>query len=106
MTIQSKTRGQRMKITGASTPAVTISPQPGTASSAATAAAPAPAAASVAADTLESSVLQPAQAALRALPDFDAAKVAELRDALSKGELPFDSGRLAGLIQRFHGSKG
>jgi negative regulator of flagellin synthesis FlgM len=106
MTIQSKTRGQRMKITGASTPAVTISPQPGTAGSAATAAAPAPAAASVAADTLESSVLQPAQAALRALPDFDAAKVAELRDALSKGELPFDSGRLAGLIQRFHGSKG
>jgi negative regulator of flagellin synthesis FlgM len=101
MTIQSKTRGQRMKITGASTPAVIITPQSG-----ATAAAPAPAASSVAAATLESSVLQPAQAALRALPDFDAAKVAELRDALSKGELPFDSGRLAGLIQRFHGSKG
>ena len=90
-----------MKITGASTPAVTITPQSG-----ATAAAPAPVAASVPATTLESSVLQPAQAALRALPDFDAAKVAELRDALSKGELPFDSGRLAGLIQRFHGSKG
>jgi negative regulator of flagellin synthesis FlgM len=48
-------------------------------------------------------VLQPAQAALRALPDFDAARVAELRDALAKGELPFDAGRLAGLIQRFHG---
>ncbi|MFS2018030.1 flagellar biosynthesis anti-sigma factor FlgM, partial [Massilia sp. CT11-108] len=39
------------------------------------------------------------------LPDFDAARVAELRDALAKGELPFDAGRLAGLIQRFHGSK-
>jgi negative regulator of flagellin synthesis FlgM len=102
MTIQSKTRGQRMKITGASTPAVTITPQSG----ATAAPAPAPAAASIAAVTLESSVLQPAQAALRALPDFDAARVAELRDALSKGELPFDSGRLAGLIQRFHGSKG
>jgi negative regulator of flagellin synthesis FlgM len=52
-------------------------------------------------------VLQPAQKALGALPDFDAARVAELRDALAKGELPFDAGRLAGLIQRFHGgSKG
>jgi negative regulator of flagellin synthesis FlgM len=91
-----------MKITGASTPAVIITPQAGGTA----AAAPAPAPASAAAATLESSVLQPAQAALRALPDFDAAKVAELRDALSKGELPFDSGRLAGLIQRFHGSKG
>jgi negative regulator of flagellin synthesis FlgM len=100
MTIQSKTRGQRMKITGASTPAVTLTPQAGTA------AAPAPAPAAVANTALESSVLQPAQSALRALPDFDAAKVAELRDALAKGELPFDSGRLAGLIQRFHGSKG
>jgi negative regulator of flagellin synthesis FlgM len=100
MTIQSKTRGQRMKITGASTPAVTLTPQAGNTTAAA---APAPA---VAASTLESAVLQPAQNALRALPDFDAAKVAELRDALAKGELPFDSGRLAGLIQRFHGSKG
>jgi len=90
-----------MKITGASTPAVTVSPQVGGA-----APAPAPAPAPVAAAAaLESSVLQPAQNALRALPDFDAAKVAELRDALAKGELPFDSGRLAGLIQRFHGSK-
>jgi negative regulator of flagellin synthesis FlgM len=44
--------------------------------------------------------------ALRALPDFDAARVAELRDALAKGELPFDAGRLAGLIQRFHGRPG
>jgi len=55
---------------------------------------------------LESAVLQPAQSALRALPDFDSARVAELRDALSRGELPFDAGRLAGLIQRFHGSQG
>lgn len=53
---------------------------------------------------LESALLEPAQAALRALPTFDAARVAELRDALAKGELPFDAGRLAGLIQRFHGS--
>lgn len=92
-----------MKITGASTPAVTILPQSGVADAGAAAPAPAPVAAAA---TLESSVLQPAQAALRTLPDFDAARVAELRDALSKGELPFDSGRLAGLIQRFHGSQG
>ena len=51
-------------------------------------------------------MLQPAQGALKAMPDFDAARVAELRDALSRGELPFDAGRLAGLIQRFHGSQG
>lgn len=87
-----------MKISSASTPAVSIAPQAGGAATTA----PAPAAA--AADTLESAVLQPAQSALRALPDFDTAKVAELRDALAKGELPFDPARLAGLIQRFHGS--
>jgi negative regulator of flagellin synthesis FlgM len=91
-----------MKITGASTPIIT--PQ-----AAVPAAAPAPATAAVPSlsnEALESSVLQPAQAALKALSDFDAARVAELRDALSKGELPFDAGRLAGLIQRFHGGKG
>lgn len=88
-----------MKITGASTPSITITPQAG-----GPVAAPAPAPA--ASEALESSVLQPAQGALKALPDFDAARVAELRDALQKGELPFDAGRLAGLIQRFHGSQG
>jgi negative regulator of flagellin synthesis FlgM len=101
MTIQSKSRGQRMKITGVSTPSIQITPQAGGAAAAPTAA---PASASNA--PLESAVLQPAQSALRALPDFDAARVAELRDALAKGELPFDAGRLAGLIQRFHGSQG
>lgn len=94
-----------MKITGASTPALSITPQAGTADLAGSAAASAPAPVAAAPAALESSVLQPAQSALRAMPDFDAAKVAELRDALSKGELPFDAGRLAGLIQRFHGSK-
>jgi negative regulator of flagellin synthesis FlgM len=89
-----------MKISSASTPSVSIAPQVGGAA--------APAAAPVSApagnDALESAVLQPAQKAIKALPDFDAARVAELRDALAKGELPFDAGRLAGLIQRFHGS--
>ena len=54
---------------------------------------------------LQSEVLQPAMAALRDMPDIDNARVAELRDLLAKGELPFDAGRLAGLIQRFHGGK-
>lgn len=89
-----------MKISGVSTSSVTASPVTGGAA----AAAPAPATvAAAAAMPLESAVLQPAQGALRALPDFDAARVAELRDALSKGELPFDAKRLAGLIQQFHG---
>jgi negative regulator of flagellin synthesis FlgM len=52
---------------------------------------------------LQSAALQPALDALRALPDFDHAKVAALRDALAKGEVAFDPARLAGLIQRFHG---
>jgi len=87
-----------MKISSSSTPSVSIAPVGGTAAPAV-----APAAAPAGSDTLESAVLQPAQKALAALPDFDAARVAELRDALAKGELPFDAGRLAGLIQRFHG---
>ena len=91
-----------MKITG-SGPAV-MTPVGG---AAAPAAAPLEAAAAAAAApaALQSSVLQPAAQALRAMPDFDAARVAELRDALAKGELPFDASRLAGLIQRFHGGR-
>ena len=93
-----------MKITGVSTPSIQITPQAGGAAAATPVAVSASASASAA--PLESAVLQPAQSALRALPDFDAGRVAELRDALSKGELPFDAGRLAGLIQRFHGGQG
>jgi negative regulator of flagellin synthesis FlgM len=100
MTIQSKTRGTRMKISSGSTPSVSITPLAGGAAAPAAAPASAPTGGT---DALESAVLQPAQKALGALPDFDAARVAELRDALAKGELPFDAGRLAGLIQRFHG---
>lgn len=91
-----------MKITGTITSTVNVGAQPVTV--AAPAEAPAAAAAPrAAAPALQSDVLQPAAEALRAMPDFDAARVAELRDALAKGELPFDPGRLAGLIQRFHG---
>lgn len=66
----------------------------------------APAAPAPAPAPLQSAVLQPALAALRAMPDdIDHDKVAQLRDALAKGELPFDPAKLAGLIQRFHGSE-
>ncbi|TWI67601.1 FlgM family anti-sigma-28 factor [Pseudoduganella lurida] len=58
-----------------------------------------------AAAPLQSSVLQPALAAMDQLPDFDHEKVAMLRDALAKGELPFNPGKLAGMIQRFHGAR-
>lgn len=54
---------------------------------------------------LQSAVLQPALEALRAMPDIDHERVATLRDALAKGELPFDPSKLAGLIQRFHGGQ-
>lgn len=86
-----------MKITGVTTPTVTLTPQ-----GPAAAAAPA---APVDAAPLQSKTLAPALEALRALPDVDLARVAALRDALAKGELPFDAARLAGLIQRFHGGQ-
>jgi negative regulator of flagellin synthesis FlgM len=66
---------------------------------AAEAAAPAPAPA------LQSSVMQPALQAMREMPEIDQEKIDMLRDALAKGELPFDPAKLAGLIQRFHGSE-
>jgi negative regulator of flagellin synthesis FlgM len=64
----------------------------------------APAAPSVAAP-LQSAAMEPSLAALRKMPDMDMEKVAQLRDALAKGELPFDPAKLAGLIQRFHGGR-
>ncbi|MGI4845369.1 MAG: flagellar biosynthesis anti-sigma factor FlgM [Janthinobacterium lividum] len=91
-----------MKISGTITSTVNVGTQPVTVTAPAEAQAAA-AGARAAAPALQSEVLQPAAEALRAMPDFDAARVAELRDLLAKGELPFDAGRLAGLIQRFHG---
>jgi len=92
-----------MKITGSSSAAVT---NVGAGAGAQAMAAPVQAEASAApAAALQSEVLKPAAEALRAMPDFDAARVAELRDALARGELPFDPGRLAGLIQKFHGGR-
>lgn len=87
-----------MKITGSPVAAVSI----GAAQTPTVA--PAPAAGNAPA-ALQSDVLQPAAEALAAMPDFDVARVAELRAALARGELPFDPTRLAGLIQKFHGGR-
>lgn len=54
----------------------------------------------------QSAVLESAQAALRASPEIDEARVAALRDALARGEVRFDAGKLAGLIQRYHSGGG
>lgn len=64
-----------------------------------------PAAVAGGTETLQSAVLQPAQATLDALPDIDLKRVAELREALAAGKLPFDAGKLAGLIDRYHGGR-
>jgi negative regulator of flagellin synthesis FlgM len=66
--------------------------------------APAAAASTSASESLQSAALQPALAAMRELPDIDHAKVAMLRDALAKGQLPFDAGKLAALIESYHRS--
>ena len=76
-----------------------------TATPAATAtAAPAPAVAAAA--PLQSALLQPARAALDALPEIDAERVAEIKAALAEGKIGFDAGKLAGLIRRYHGGRG
>jgi negative regulator of flagellin synthesis FlgM len=55
---------------------------------------------------LQSAVLAPAMDALSAMSEIDHAKVAAIRDALAKGEIRFDAGKLAGLITRYHDSHG
>lgn len=52
---------------------------------------------------LQSGVLGPAMQALREMPEIDEARVAQLREAYQRGELRFDAGKLAALIQRYHG---
>lgn len=68
--------------------------------------APSPRAAAPAAQeaALQSAVLSPARAALESLPEVDHSRVAELRDALARGDLPFDATKLAALIHSYHWS--
>ena len=104
--MQIKGKGQRMKIssgnTGAAVRSSAIAPAEAIAENAA---AGAVTPGSAAGEQMQSAVLQPAMAALRAMPEIDHERVAMLRDALAKGELPFDPAKLAGLIQRFHGGE-
>lgn len=67
---------------------------------------PAAPAGAATAGALQSAVLQPALESLRDMPEIDQAKVDAIRDALARGEVTFDAGKLAGLIERFHGSHG
>ncbi len=67
------------------------------------AAAEAPAAEAATPAALQSGVLGPAMQALREMPEIDEARVAQLREAYQRGELRFDAGKLAALIQRYHG---
>jgi len=92
-----------MKITGSTT--TTVTTLSGTAGATGSQAVAAPVQTEAPAAALQSDVLKPAAQALRAMPDFDAARVAELRALLERGELPFDPARLAGLIQKFHGGR-
>ena len=94
-----------MKITGSAVSTVNVGAARVDTSAPADGAASTASASGSASAPLQSEVLKPAADALRAMPDFDAARVAELRDALARGELPFDAGRLAGLIQKFHGGR-
>ena len=49
--------------------------------------------------------VQAAQAQLAAMPDVDAARVAEIKAALARGEITFDPKKLAQLVVRHHGGK-
>ncbi|HEX6734000.1 MAG TPA: flagellar biosynthesis anti-sigma factor FlgM [Azonexus sp.] len=91
-----------MRITGIGMPATTLPAE--TSIDNGKPAAPASAAAGTA-PALQSAVLQPALAALRDMPEIDQAKIEALRDALARGDVPFDAGRLAGLIERYHGNR-
>jgi negative regulator of flagellin synthesis FlgM len=93
-----------MKITGTPGPNAPAAPAVSETSAAEKPAAPV-ASTAAAGGALASAGLQAAQAELQSMPEIDQAKVAMLREALAKGELPFDAAKLAGLIDRYHGSR-
>ncbi|GAB7539405.1 flagellar biosynthesis anti-sigma factor FlgM [Burkholderia sp. 22PA0099] len=51
----------------------------------------------------DAGLMKAAHAAQRAMPAIDTARVEQIRAALAAGEMPFDAGRLAAVISRFHG---
>ena len=103
-TTKTSSRGNRMKVVSGTTQGP--SAVPATDVGAGPAAAPQAAAAAAAEAPLDSAVLQPALEAASQSPGIDQAKVAELRDALASGALPFDPAKLAALVEQYHrGSK-
>ena len=50
--------------------------------------------------------VQAAQAQLAKLPEIDAARVAEIKAALARGDIGFDAQKIAGLVMRHHGGRG
>ena len=68
-----------------------------------------PAAAAVAAPDVQlggqAARMQRAQAALAAMPELDSARVAEIKDALARGDISFNPRKLAQLIARHHGGQ-
>lgn len=50
--------------------------------------------------------VQAAQQALAAMPELDMARVAEIKEALARGDIGFDPQKLARLIARHHGGQG
>lgn len=46
--------------------------------------------------------VQAAQKAIAALPAIDMERVAEIKEALARGDIAFDPKKLAGLIERHH----
>lgn len=64
---------------------------------------PAPAGSGAASSApLQSAALESARAALDGMPEIDQARVAELREQLEKGQVPFNAGKLAALITAWH----
>ena len=51
---------------------------------------------------LASEALAPAIQLISELPDMDAERIAEIRQAMLDGSIGFDASRLAELIQRYH----
>ena len=49
--------------------------------------------------------VQRAEAQLAQMPDVDAARVAEIKEALARGDISFNPHKLAQLIQRHHGGQ-
>ena len=50
--------------------------------------------------------VQAAQVQLAQMPEVDAARVAEIKAALARGEIAFDAQKIAGLVVRHHGGRG